>query len=254
MPGIEALVVDRDQPRILQPRHASGLELETGQELLIAGVAGIHHLQRDRAVQPGVEAAIDRRHAAGGDLGRNAIAPVEQCALEVVARRCSHALIVGGGRPCARNLYAACLNKRCGPPYTTSVSRIPVGDDVLDPDEPTYDLRSVADLLGVAVTKVQQHLKEGHLVAVRRAGDVVVPQIFFTSTGEVVKSLPGLLVVLRDGGYQDTEIVRWLFTPDPSLTVTRDGSREALSNARPVDALHAHQAREVLRRAQAMAY
>jgi hypothetical protein len=48
--------------------------------------------------------------------------------------------------------------------------------------------------------------------------------------------------------------VRWLFTPDPSLTVTRDGSRDAISNARPIDALHAHQAREVLRRAQAMAY
>jgi hypothetical protein len=134
------------------------------------------------------------------------------------------------------------------------VSRIPVGDDVLDPDEPIYDLRDVADMLGVAVTKVQQHLKEGQLVAVRRNGDVVVPQIFFTSTGEVVKSLPGLLVVLRDGGYGDTEIVRWLFTPDPSLTVTRDGSRDALSNARPVDALHSHQAREVLRRAQAMGY
>ncbi|WP_253879270.1 Rv2175c family DNA-binding protein, partial [Mycobacterium colombiense] len=28
----------------------------------------------------------------------------------------------------------------------------------------------------------------------------------------------------------------------------------ALNNARPVDALHAHQAREVVRRAQAMAY
>ncbi|HYY00289.1 MAG TPA: Rv2175c family DNA-binding protein [Mycobacterium sp.] len=134
------------------------------------------------------------------------------------------------------------------------MSRIPAGDDVLGPDEPTYDLSGVADLLGVPVTKVQQHLKEGHLVAVRRAGDVVVPQIFFNTAGEVVKSLPGLLMVLRDGGYRDTEIVRWLFTPDPSLTVTRDGSREAISNARPVDALHAHQAREVLRRAQAMAY
>jgi hypothetical protein len=134
------------------------------------------------------------------------------------------------------------------------VSRIPAGDDVLGPDEPTYDLSGVADLLGVPVTKVQQHLKEGNLVAVRRAGDVVVPQIFFTTAGEVVKSLQGLLVVLRDGGYRDTEIVRWLFTPDPSLTVTRDGSRDAISNARPIDALHAHQAREVLRRAQAMAY
>ncbi|MGO8966800.1 Rv2175c family DNA-binding protein [Mycobacterium sp.] len=134
------------------------------------------------------------------------------------------------------------------------MSTIPAGDDVLDPDEPTYDLRVVADLLGVPVTKVHQQLRQGHLVAVRRAGDVLIPQIFFTNSGEVVKSLPGLLMVLHDGGYYETEIVRWLFTPDPSLTVTRDGTRDAISNARPVDALHAHQAREVVRRAQAMAY
>jgi Rv2175c C-terminal domain of unknown function len=133
------------------------------------------------------------------------------------------------------------------------VSSIPAGDDVLDPDEPTYDLPGVAKLLGVPVTKVHHQLREGHLLAVRRAGDVVVPRIFFTESGEVVKSLPGLLTILHDGGYRDTEIVRWLFTPDPSLTITRDGTRDAISNARPVDALHAHQAREVVRRAQAMA-
>ncbi len=134
------------------------------------------------------------------------------------------------------------------------MSSIPAGDDVLDPDEPIYDLPRVAELLGVAVTKVHQQLREGHLIGVRRAGDVVVPRVFFTESGEVVKSLPGLLVVLHDGGYPETEIVRWLFTPDPSLTIRRDGTRDAVSNARPVDALHAHQAREVVRRAQAMAY
>ncbi|WP_297700628.1 Rv2175c family DNA-binding protein [Mycobacterium sp.] len=133
------------------------------------------------------------------------------------------------------------------------MSSIPAGDDVLDPDEPIYDLPRVAELLGIPVTKVHQQLREGHLVAVRRGEGVVVPQVFFTSSGEVVKCLPGLLTILHDGGYHDTEIVRWLFTRDPSLTVTRDGSRDALSNARPVDALHAHQAREVVRRAQAMA-
>lgn len=133
------------------------------------------------------------------------------------------------------------------------MSSIPAGDDVLDPDEPIYDLPRVAQLLGVPVTKVHQQLREGHLVAVRRGEGVVVPQVFFTQSGEVVKSLPGLLTILHDGGYHDTEIVRWLFTRDPSLTVTRDGSRDAIINARPVDALHAHQAREVVRRAQAMA-
>ena len=131
---------------------------------------------------------------------------------------------------------------------------IPAGDDVLEPDEPTYELSRVAQLLGVPVSKVAQQLREGHLLAVRRAGGVVVPQVFFSNSGEVVKSLPGLLTILHDGGYHETEIVRWLFTPDPSLTITRDGERDAISNGRPVDALHAHQAREVVRRAQAMAY
>ncbi|MEZ0359995.1 Rv2175c family DNA-binding protein [Mycobacterium sp. SA01] len=134
------------------------------------------------------------------------------------------------------------------------MSSIPAGEDVLDPDEPVYELSAVAELLHVPVTKVHQQLREGHLVAVKRGGVPMIPKAFLNAEGEVVKSLPGLLAVLRDGGYRDTEILRWLFTADPSLTITRDGSRETVSNARPVDALHAHQAREVVRRAQAMAY
>lgn len=134
------------------------------------------------------------------------------------------------------------------------MSSIPTADDVLDPDEAVYDLPTVAELLGMPVTKVHQQLRERRLVAVRRAGSLVVPEVFFDDTGHVVKSLAGLLAVLHDGGYRETEIVRWLFTPDPSLTITRDGSNERQANARPVDALHSHQAREVVRRAQAMAY
>jgi hypothetical protein len=134
------------------------------------------------------------------------------------------------------------------------VSSIPAGEDVLDPDEPVYNLPEVAELLRIPVTKVHQHLREGHLVAVRRGGVPMIPKAFLNQQGEVIKSLPGLLGVLRDGGFRDTEILRWLFTADPSLTLTRDGSRESISNARPVDALHSHQAREVVRRAQAMAY
>jgi hypothetical protein len=133
------------------------------------------------------------------------------------------------------------------------VSNIPAAEDVLDPDEAVYDLPAVASILNIPVTKVHHHLRQKHLIAVRRDGVLVVPQIFFDK-GHVVKSLPGLLVVLHDGGFGETEIVRWLFTPDESLTISRDGSTEARPNARPVDALHSHQAREVVRRAQAMAY
>ena len=133
------------------------------------------------------------------------------------------------------------------------MSTIPAADDILDPDEAVYDLPTVASILGIPVTKVHQHLRQKHLIGVLRNGVLVVPQIFFDG-GQVVRSLPGLLVVLHDGGYGETEIVRWLFTPDESLTISRDGSTEARTNARPVDALHSHQAREVVRRAQAMAY
>ncbi|MDT5210060.1 MAG: hypothetical protein QOF67_2475 [Mycobacterium sp.] len=134
------------------------------------------------------------------------------------------------------------------------MSSIPAAEDVLDPAEAVYDLPAVADLLGIPVTRVHQQLREGHLVAVRRDGMVVVPKAFFDESGHVVKSLTGLLVVLHDGGYRDTEILRWLFTPDESLSIRRDGSTDNKANARPVDALHSHQAREVVRRAQAMAY
>jgi Rv2175c C-terminal domain of unknown function len=134
------------------------------------------------------------------------------------------------------------------------VSNIPAAEDVLDPDEAVYDLPSVASMLGVPLTKVHQHLRERHLIGVRRGGVVVVPKVFFDDEGNVTRTLPGLLVVLHDGGYHETEILRWLFTPDPSLTISRDGATERQSNARPVDALHSHQAREVVRRAQAMAY
>ena len=134
------------------------------------------------------------------------------------------------------------------------MSNIPAAEDVLDPDEDVYDLPSVASMLGIPVTKVHQHLREGHLIGVRRDGVLVVPKVFFDAQGQVVKSLSGLLVVLHDGGYHETEILRWLFTPDPSLSIRRDGTTDELPNARPVDALHSHQAREVVRRAQALAY
>ena len=126
------------------------------------------------------------------------------------------------------------------------MSSIPATDDVLDPDEPVYDLPAVAELLGVPVTRVHQELREGHLLAVRRNGIPVVPQVFLGGAdgrAQVVKALPGLLAVLRDGGYRDAEIMRWLFTADASLTVTRAAVRDAVPNARPVDALHRHQAR-----------
>lgn len=121
------------------------------------------------------------------------------------------------------------------------VSTVPHSEDVLPEDVETINLPEVSERLGIPVTRVHDLLREGALLAVRRGGVLVVPASFLDQD-EVVRFLPGLVSVLRDGGYRDTEILTWLFTQDESLP------------GRPAEALHGHRAREVMRRAQAMAF
>lgn len=128
------------------------------------------------------------------------------------------------------------------PINVTPVSAIPYSADVLAPDVVLVQLPDVAKQLDRAVSRVQQMLRDHQLIAVRRAGVLAVPEQFFGEDGHVLQPLPGLISVLRDGGYGESEIVRWLFTFDDSLP------------GLPVDALHGHRAREVVRRAQALAF
>lgn len=123
----------------------------------------------------------------------------------------------------------------------TLVRKIPTCPDVLPADEETLTVPDVADRLGVAVTRVHALLQEGKLVAVERDGVARVPALFLDDDG-VNRFVPGALAVLSDGGYRPEEALRWLWTEDDSLP------------GRPIDALHGHQAREVIRRAQAMAF
>lgn len=122
------------------------------------------------------------------------------------------------------------------------VSTFPHNEDVLPSDVETINLPEVSERLGIPVTRVHDLLRDGSLLAVKRAGIVVVPELFLDDDDEIVRFLPGLISVLRDGGYGDEEILRWLFEADSSLP------------GRPADALHGHGAREVMRRAQAMAF
>jgi hypothetical protein len=59
--------------------------------------------------------------------------------------------------------------------------------------------------------------------------------------GVIVKGIPGLLTLFSDGGWDDREILTWLFTADDSLP------------GRPIDALRENRGAEVKRRAQALA-
>ncbi|GGK66342.1 transcriptional regulator [Nocardia camponoti] len=110
---------------------------------------------------------------------------------------------------------------------------------MLPDTETLLALPDVAENLGVPVTRVHQMLRDHELIAVRRDGVMGIPERFFDADGQVVRFLPGLITVMRDGKYSEEEILRWIFTEDDSLP------------GRPVDALHGDLAREVVRRAAA---
>jgi hypothetical protein len=123
----------------------------------------------------------------------------------------------------------------------SSVSSIPTADDVLDPQVDVLPVEEVATALGVPVSRVYQSVRDGHLIAMRRAGQLCMPAVLIDGS-EPVKGLSGTLTLLRDAGYTPTEMLRWLFAADESLPGT------------PIDALRSNRGREVKRRAQALGF
>jgi len=132
------------------------------------------------------------------------------------------------------------VGRSCG--IVDVVSSIPAAKDVLDATVELLPLPDVAERLDQPITRVHQALRDGHLLAIRRAGILTVPAEFLTDDGEIVKGLSGTITVLKDSGYSEDEILSWLFTADDSLPGT------------PVDALRGDRGREVKRRAQASAF
>jgi excisionase family DNA binding protein len=99
----------------------------------------------------------------------------------------------------------------------------------------------IAERLGVPVTRVHQMLRDHHLLAVRRDGVLRIPAELVAGKS-VLKHLPGVLTLLFDAGYNDEEVMRWLYTADDSLPGT------------PAVALDGSAATEVKRRAQALGF
>ena len=105
----------------------------------------------------------------------------------------------------------------------------------------TLSHSEVAQVLGVSPNRVRQLLRDGKLMAVPGSGNAEIPADFLQD-GAILKHLPGLLTVLRDGGFTDQEAFDWLFRHDESLPGT------------PVEALRGDRHTEVTRRAQALAF
>nr|WP_245354514.1 Rv2175c family DNA-binding protein [Brachybacterium sacelli] len=103
-------------------------------------------------------------------------------------------------------------------------------------------LPDVALRLDLEVSRVHRLLEDGHLIAVRRGDPVVrmIPALLLTDDG-VAPYLQGTVTLLRDGGFDDVELLTWLFTEDETLP------------GRPIDQLRSGQRGEVRRRAQALA-
>jgi hypothetical protein len=127
---------------------------------------------------------------------------------------------------------------------TTDQHEVQEGRELADLVGDWLDWSQAADLLHLSVSKVRQLIREHQLAAavpVPGAGQQV-PAALIAEDGVVVKGVPGVLTVLHDGGYDDRQILTWLFTPDDTLP------------GRPVDALRENRGAEVKRRAQAMAF
>lgn len=108
-------------------------------------------------------------------------------------------------------------------------------------DRAWLTLPEVADRLGLPVSRVRRLLEERHLLAIRRAGVLCVPEDFVDGA-EPLGDLRGTIILLSDSGYTDEEAMRWLLTPEESLGVE------------PTSAIRAGRKAEVRRIAQALAF
>jgi hypothetical protein len=115
-----------------------------------------------------------------------------------------------------------------------------VTDDAVQPAE-WLTLPDIAERLEVPITRVHQMIRDRALIAVRRDGVLRVP-VELVAGRTVRKHLPGILTVLHDAGYDDEEVLRWLYSPDDTLPGT------------PAVALDSGRATEVKRRAQALGF
>jgi excisionase family DNA binding protein len=153
------------------------------------------------------------------------------------------------GRTHAASGTPATASPGCGTLCTVSDAPQDAGPDPVDDLEALVGswltIPDIAERLGLPLASVRKLVEDRELLS-HRVGErrvVSVPAGFVDDEGPL-HALKGTFTVLADGGMSDTEILRWLHTPDDTLPVP--GS--------PLDSIRAGFKTEVRRRAMEVAF
>lgn len=121
----------------------------------------------------------------------------------------------------------------------------PADDDLEELVGEWFTVPDIGERMGLRLSDVRQMIEDRQVLGARVGPRNVmsVPSRFFNEDGPLPE-LPGTFTVLGDGRMTDSQILRWLFTPDETLPVA----------GAPIDALLAGFKTEVRRRAMEAAY
>ncbi|MBS1675154.1 MAG: DNA-binding protein [Actinobacteria bacterium] len=90
-------------------------------------------------------------------------------------------------------------------------------------------LPDLVEILGEPLGRVHRLFDEQQLVGTRRNGPLAVPAAFLKD-GVPLASLRGTIIVLRDAGFTDDELIDWLLAEEESMgrspiAALRDGRK-----------------------------
>lgn len=101
-------------------------------------------------------------------------------------------------------------------------------------------LPDLVEALDEPLGRVRRLIDDHHLIGMRRDGVFVVPAVFIVD-GHPLPSLRGTIIVLKDAGFADDEVIDWLL------------SEEETMGRSPIEALLAGHKSEVRRIARTLA-
>nr|WP_314842866.1 Rv2175c family DNA-binding protein [uncultured Microbacterium sp.] len=74
----------------------------------------------------------------------------------------------------------------------------------------------LVEVLDESLGRVRRLIDEHYLIGSRRTGVFAVPSVFIVD-GHPLSSLRGTVIVLQDSGFDDDEIIDWLFAEEEEL-------------------------------------